>query len=381
MKPLMFFIAAGLSFCGFMENLNAQQTIRAARSLDKKHQSIVTISALTAKGHLEQLQKSLSDGLEAGMTINEIKEVLVHLSAYCGFPRSLQGINTFMTLLDSRKGKGITDKVGREATPIATKLSKYEQGKKTLEALTGKPEREPKTGYAAFVPIIEKFLKEHLFADIFSRDILNYTEREIATVAALVSLGGVEPMLRSHMGITLRLGVSERELHQMLSLIEVSVGRQEAETGRQVLSSLTSSATESSIDTTGTAPAFFDKGTKATANNFTGTVWVNMLVNAQDSFDCSLGFVTFEPGARTNWHKHPGGQVLLVTEGRGYYQERGSPKKWMQKGDVMKCLPGVEHWHGASPGSKLSHIAIAPDAEKGAAVWLQRVTNQEYEGF
>ena len=89
----------------------------------------------------------------------------------------------------------------------------------------------------------------------------------------------------------------------------------------------------------------------------------------------------FDAGARTNWHKHPGGQVLLVTEGKGYYQERGGQIRLMQKGDVVKCLPGVEHWHGATPTSALTHIAFAPDAEKGAAVWLQRVSDQEYQNF
>lgn len=87
-----------------------------------------------------------------------------------------------------------------------------------LETLTGQPERAPKTGYAAFAPVIDTFLKEHLFADIFDRDILTYTEREIATLAALTSLGGVEPMMRGHMGIALHLGIKDSELRQMLSI-------------------------------------------------------------------------------------------------------------------------------------------------------------------
>jgi quercetin dioxygenase-like cupin family protein len=102
-----------------------------------------------------------------------------------------------------------------------------------------------------------------------------------------------------------------------------------------------------------------------------------MLVQAQDDLDCSVGAVTFEPGARTNWHSHPGGQILLITEGNGYYQERGQPKRVVQKGDVIKCLPGKAHWHGALPGTKLTHIAISPAAEKGSAIWLQSVTEEE----
>ena len=122
----------------------------------------------------------------------------------------------------------------------------------------------------------------------------------------------------------------------------------------------------------------YAKGIKAPANNFTGTVWVNMLVTAQDQLDCGIGTVTFEPGARTNWHLHPGGQVLLVTAGKGFYQEKGGPVRVITKGEVIKCPPGIEHWHGATPKKKLTHIAIAPNAEKGPAVWLQKVTDEEY---
>lgn len=117
-----------------------------------------------------------------------------------------------MVVLEARKKKGIKDKMGRESTPVKITLCKYEQGKNTLEVLTGQQERKVKTGYAAFAPVIDTFLKEHLFADIFGRDILSYTEREMATLSALVSIGGVEPMLRSHLGIALRLGVTEASL-------------------------------------------------------------------------------------------------------------------------------------------------------------------------
>lgn len=378
MKRLKLFLFL-LLFFNLIQSVNAQQTIMA---LDRKQQSIVSISALTAKGDLTKLQKALSEGLDVGMTVNEIREVLVHLSAYCGFPRSLQGINTFIAVLDARKGQGIKDNAGRESTAVKSNLSKYQQGKKVLERLTGRTETEPKTGYAAFAPVIDTFLKEHLFADIFGRDILNYTEREIATVSALVSLGGVEPMLRSHMGISLRLGMTEASLQQMLSVIETNVGKEEADAGRRVLAAITNpSVAQSSGDSTRSRTNIFAKGTKAPATNFTGTVWVNMVMLPQDGLDCSVGVVTFEPGARSNWHKHPGGQVLLVTEGKGYYQEKGQPIRIMQKGDVVKCLPEIEHWHGASPNRGVTHIAIGPNAAKGSAVWLQKVTDQEYNSF
>ena len=122
----------------------------------------------------------------------------------------------------------------------------------------------------------------------------------------------------------------------------------------------------------------YKKGVQAPASNFIGTVWVNMLVTSQDQLDCGVGSVTFEPGARTNWHMHPGGQALLVTEGKGLYQEKGNSVRVIKKGEVIICPPGIEHWHGATPNRKLTHIAMSTNAEKGPAVWLQKVTEEEY---
>ena len=140
-----------------------------------------------------------------------------------------------MTVVEDRQAQGIRDEVGREAPPPDENEDKYEQGKKVLEELTGQSQGGPKRGYAAFSPIIEVFLKEHLFADIFGRDVLSYTQREMATISALVSMGGVEPMAQGHMNIALNLGITEAQLEQLLSLIESSVGQAEARAGRQVL--------------------------------------------------------------------------------------------------------------------------------------------------
>ncbi|MBO3272376.1 carboxymuconolactone decarboxylase family protein [Hymenobacter defluvii] len=207
----------------------------APDALTVRQQAIITIATLTAKGDLPRLQQALGKGLDAGLTVNEEKEVLVHLYAYCGFPRSLSGLNTFINVLEERKAQGITDVWGREASPITSTAPKYERGKQNLETLTGKPETGPKTGYAALSPEIEVFLKEHLFADLFERDVLTFTERELVTIAALVSLGGVEPMLQSHLGIGLHLGLTPSQLQQLLQVAEASIGKKEADACRTVL--------------------------------------------------------------------------------------------------------------------------------------------------
>jgi quercetin dioxygenase-like cupin family protein len=122
----------------------------------------------------------------------------------------------------------------------------------------------------------------------------------------------------------------------------------------------------------------FLKGEKINSNNFTGVAWLQMLVNNDSIYNTSIGNVTFELGARTNWHKHPGGQILMITDGEGYYQEKGNPAQLLQKGDIVRIPPGAEHWHGAKPGIGLTHIAISVRTDKGSVIWLQPVTNEEY---
>lgn len=127
-----------------------------------------------------------------------------------------------------------------------------------------------------------------------------------------------------------------------------------------------------------TQAMIFPKGDKITNNNFTGTAWLQMFVNNDSIYNASIGNVTFEPGARTNWHLHPGGQILLITDGKGYYQERGKPAQVLHKGDIVKIPPGVEHWHGAASNSGLTHIAISLNLQKGNVVWLKPVSDVEY---
>lgn len=204
--------------------------------LDAKQQGLVTISAFTATGDIENLKNELNKALDAGLTINEIKEALVQLYAYCGFPRSLNAINTFKTVLDERIAKGITDTVGKEIPLVNDTPDTYEQGRKVLETLTKTPQSRPAPGFGEFAPRIDAFLKEHLFADIFNSDVLSYQQRELVTISALASMPGVEPQLQAHISMGINTGITKMQLMEIFSLIEESINKTQADTARSVLS-------------------------------------------------------------------------------------------------------------------------------------------------
>ena len=212
--------------CGIVTS----QTPKAEQAMDSKRQHITEVAALTGKGDLDKLKTVLIDGLNDGMAVSELKEVMVHAYAYCGFPRALRGLQTLVAVLDERKAKGIEDDWGRKASPITDTRSKYERGRDILVEISGIPADAPKADYAILAPEIEVFLKEHLFADLFERDVLTYAERELTTVAVIASLGkGVEPMLKGHMGIALNVGITPDELRSVLAIVEKNIGRDEAD--------------------------------------------------------------------------------------------------------------------------------------------------------
>ena len=124
--------------------------------------------------------------------------------------------------------------------------------------------------------------------------------------------------------------------------------------------------------------AIFPKGELGAAENFTGKAWNTSLIANDTTYNTVIGNVYFEPGARSNWHTHPAGQILIITDGVGYHQIKGQPRQTIRKGDVIKCPPNVMHWHGASPDTGMLQMYILPKTEKGIVTWLQKVTDEEY---
>ena len=124
--------------------------------------------------------------------------------------------------------------------------------------------------------------------------------------------------------------------------------------------------------------SMFPQRQKLPDDAFTGDAFLSPLVARDKNNDFTVGSLIYEPRTRSYWHSHPKGQILIIIEGEGLYQEKGKPVQIIHKGDVIKCLPGILHWHGASPGSSFAYIAVTPTT-KGKTIWLQRVTNEEYK--
>jgi alkylhydroperoxidase/carboxymuconolactone decarboxylase family protein YurZ len=193
-------------------------TPASAASLSSQQQAIPLIAAFMVTSDMPNLNTALNQGLDAGLTISETREVLVQLYAYVGFPRSLNALNELMTVVQARKQRGLDDAPGREpsrATPVGDEL--LAAGTANQTKISGAPVKGP---VFEFAPVINRFLQTHLFGDIFERDNLDWQSRELATVGALAASPGVESQLRSHMAASLRVGLSAAQLRQVTELLE-----------------------------------------------------------------------------------------------------------------------------------------------------------------
>jgi quercetin dioxygenase-like cupin family protein len=122
----------------------------------------------------------------------------------------------------------------------------------------------------------------------------------------------------------------------------------------------------------------FPKGEKGSNDLFTGNAYPTALVDADSVYNTLVGNVYFEPGARSHWHSHPAGQILIITDGIGYHQIEGKEIEIIKKGDIVKCPPNVKHWHGASADVGLQQLYIIPNTNKGIVEWKEPVTNEQY---
>lgn len=336
-------VGIGLTVLCAAGAVNAEEIMHPLKFEDEK---VVEIAMYTASGELPELRVALAAGLDAGLTVNEIKEVLVQLYAYCGFPRSLNALGTFMTLLNEREAKGIRDSAGKLPGPLPEGKS-IDFGTANQTKLCGAP---VKGALFEFAPAIDRYLKAHLFGDIFGRDNLDWRTRELATIAALAAMDGVESQLASHIAIGRHNGVTDAQIDWILEFVK------------------------------GNSLSVFPRGGENTAyaKYFSGKSYLAKLTKDK-RLNVPVSNVTFEPGCRNNWHRHTGGQLLIAVGGVGFYQERGKEARKLLPGDVVEIPPDIDHWHGAAPDQWFSHLAIECNPETNENTWLEPVSDADYK--
>lgn len=328
------FIMGIMLFLG--ENAMAENTLNA------KQKSIATVASYAAIGNQEGLKQALIEGLDAGVTVNELKEILVQVYAYCGFPRSLNALNTLMQLEEER---GNQDEQGKlpSAKPEGSSL---EYGTANQTKLIGRPVAGK---IYEFAPAIDEYLKAHLFGDIFARDNIDWQTRELATIAMLASIDNVKSQLNSHINVGKYNGLTDEQVAEILEIADKNKAQ-------NVLFG-------------------FGEENTAYAKYFVGKSYLQPVAKE----DINAANVTFEPKCRNNWHiHHKTGQTLFVISGRGWYQEWGKPAQALKAGDVVEIPEGVKHWHGAASDSWFTHIAVSVPSEGASTEWLEQVSDEEY---
>ncbi|MBL4561601.1 MAG: carboxymuconolactone decarboxylase family protein [Labilibaculum sp.] len=208
--------------------------------LNVKQSSIASISSYTSISDVGNLKVALNKGLDNGLTINELKEIFIQLIAYCGFPRGLRGISVCLEVLDERKAKGIRDEQGWETSPVTDIRSKYDRGEEVQMLVSGWSKEALRSGMLGFYPKIDVVLKEYVFADIYDSDVLNYADREIATVSAQMSMDGIEPMVQAHINAAFNVGLDEEEVRQLIDIIERQFDEKRANKCRTMLDNVLS---------------------------------------------------------------------------------------------------------------------------------------------
>lgn len=189
-----------------------------AKTLSTKQQAIPPITAAAAVGDMTRLNEALWQGLDAGLTVSEVKEILVQLYAYAGFPRSLNALGESMKVLQARRQRGLQDAPGREpAAPVPTGGELLAVGTANQTKLLGGP---AKGQLFVFAPAIDAYLKTHLFGDIFARDNLDWQSRELATLGVLAALQGVESQLQAHLRISMNVGLAADQLREVADVLE-----------------------------------------------------------------------------------------------------------------------------------------------------------------
>jgi 4-carboxymuconolactone decarboxylase len=344
-------------------------------NLDDKSRELITIVALTVNQTLPQLKSHTNCALNIGVTPIEIRETVYQCAPFIGFPKTLNAVNTINEVFVQRKIILPLEKQG-----TVNEKERFAKGNEIQTPLYGNEIKENLNDiHGDLNGVIPAFLTEFCFGDFYTRKGLSVAKRELL-ILCLLAAEGAERQLKSHATGNLKAGNNkETMLSAMIHLIPY-IGFPKALNAVNIIKDLDEKSVEQNKDNLQNENS--PKGVKGSSEWFSGTVFVQPLVNPQDVEGFySVGRVTFEPGGKTHWPTHPAGQILLVTDGKGWYQERNKPARPLIKGDVVTIPKDVEHWHGAALDSQFVHIAVTNRKNGNNVIWLNPVTDEEYKSL
>lgn len=332
--------------------------------LPPRDRSLVTLSALVATGKSAQMTSHLNIGLTNGLEPATISGMVTQLAFYTGWPNAVSALGVIEEVFNARKINlvALRTAVSRPPAPVVA------------------TPRAPNAGMLALAPKFEALTADTIYGDLWRRSDLSPRDRSLVTIIALAA-NGDETQLASHIKRGFSNGLSRADLIEALTHLAFYAGWPKANSAIRLVGEAGGSSTAAAptaprltVTLPGTDPA------AGPASNFTGAVTAASRFKGTGASRMGGATVSFAPGARTNWHTHPVGQLLVITAGRGWVQADGEAARSIGPGDVVWTGPGVRHWHGATRATPMTHTAIAEALNGESVTWMEPVTDAQYRG-
>ena len=357
-----------------MDNFTQNEVPAATPLVEKREVELIRLVSLVTQQSGALLQEEVATALAQGLSPEEILEAIYQCAPYTGFPRTVDAVEIARSVF---KAKNV--KVDESRATVKAQ-SRLEAGADAQGTLFGQTFRDMAKNGKDGMPTINYFLASNCFGDYYTRKGLDLNTRELLTMAILVNLG-TEPQLKAHIGANLKIRTAdyvEQAIYNCLPYCGYPRTLNALRLFKEAVAETKVAADAKTVPGKDWSVFPVGKPNDAYAKYFVGKSYLDMISTEQ----VGVGNVTFEPACRNNWHIHHakkgGGQILIATAGRGYYQEWGKPAVELKPGDVVNIPAGVKHWHGAAPDSWFQHLAIEVPGEGTSNEWLEPVSDEEY---
>lgn len=331
--------------------------------LTPRDRSIVTVTVLIATGKTAQLPGHLERGLANGIKPDEIAGIVTHLAFYSGWPNAVSALNVIEPVFTSKFGAGAS-------LPTPVDSARPNGARTTL------PTIDPQIAGAA--PKLAQLSKDVLYADLWRRTDLSRRDRSLVTIVALAANGDLDG-LADQVREGIANGLTRTEIGEALTHMAFYAGWPKATAAVAVASKLLDEGATQAPNLRLVPPG--EMPVAAPATNFTGQAVVTSPFKGSGGARLGGATVTFQPGAHTNWHSHPLGQLLIVTAGTGWVQVEGEPARLIKAGDTVWTAPNVKHWHGATKSQSMAHVAVAETLAGKSVDWREPVSSEQYESL